>query len=586
MTITKNWWFRFSVGLSVLLGCHLLYGGILTPLPTSSPLADSQPDQVEAFLQALWRGERPGAELDPLLKQSGLCWVTAFREGRPFSQESSYWEARASALPRLLADPQLHEREAVEVGVATSLINYNHEMPGRQDAGVWGLLLRCSSGDLLLTPCEFPRRSQFLDGQSIKYRAERTVLREGKFQALTWVLRHDTRRRPCSLVRGDSIVAPEWASRENIKLATREVADYEQRQVRDHHGLLPYSYAMATGATSEEERNLVKVSLGGLSLANYARFTGREEDRKIATQHLKTMIARFGHRWEDGCAISDSEVSLLGVQALFGLALRTLPRPDAFCQEFEQGLARSLKASLHSDGHFRTGQALPGSAPKQEMDLEKDENQNPFPGMALMYLARRSREGSPVVTQESLDRSLQYYVDRFRRRPDKAAIPWLAEAFRQRFGQDRDPRAAESLYLLVDWNLDNLPAWNRMEPQMRGAMINSERLHYGPTCFTSDVGCQVQGLAAAYQVAQSLGNRERSQRYSKAIMEMSRYLRQMQIRDKEDLYWLPVPLREAPLGGLRDATWNYNLQIDSSSSALNAWVEWLSVSGESLPPPR
>ena len=580
MAIFKNWWVRFTLTLLVLVGCHLVYGGIFSQLPSSTMPSDSQPDRVEGFLQTVWDGKAAPVDLDPLLRGKGLCWVSGYRGGYPATHQLSMWKSRGSALSQLLADPQLREMEAVEVGLATTLKNYNHEPVARHEVGLWGLLFRCTSGDLCLVPAEFSRRSLLPEIQSIKFRGERTVLRQAKFQAWSWVLRRDSEYLPRLMVRGESLVPPDSISRETISQAAREIAEYEQRMVKQKNGLLPYTFILATGVSSEDERNMVKVCLGSLSLASYARFTGREADRQIAELHLKTMIARFGHRFEGRASITDSEVAWLGPQALFGQALRTLPRPDLFCQKFEQELAQTVLDCLQPDGHFLSSLAVPGSPPPEVLDIEKDENQNPFPGMALMYLTRRSQEDAALVPLPTLDRALKYYLDRFRRRPDKAAVPWLTEACRQRFRIDQDRLSAENVFLLADWNLDNIQDWNSMEAQMRGAVINPERLQYGASCFTSDVGCQLQGLVAAHSVALAKGDQARTKRYSTAILEMSRYLRQLQIRQKGDLYWLPTNLRESPQGGLRDALWTSKMSVDSSASALNAWTEWLSTTAK------
>ena len=168
MAIFKNWWFRFFVTLVALFGVHMSYGGLFTQLPTSSVPSDSQRDSLAGFVSQFWEG-KPVKEPDPLLRQSGLCWVTGFRGGYPATNQVSLWESRATSIPRLLSEAGLHEMEAVEVGLATDLTTYSHEPIGRQDAGVRGLLFRCTSGDLCLTPAEFPRRAELPDGQALRY---------------------------------------------------------------------------------------------------------------------------------------------------------------------------------------------------------------------------------------------------------------------------------------------------------------------------------------------------------------------------------------------------------------------------------
>jgi hypothetical protein len=576
VTGSQKWWGRYILCLSLLLGFHLSYGGYFTSIPTSTVPKGSSPELIGVFLERAWQGHDPaGAELDPLLSQRGLCWVIGFRGGYPVSSHLSLWEKRSRVLSRFLAAPDLHEMEAVEVGVATDVLPYDHEIIQREDVGLWGLLFRCSTGDLCLSPAEFSRWGEFPDGQSSKYTAERTVLKQAKFRDLSWVLRRDRGFVPMPLTRGDLLVPLSTANREGIEASARAAAAYEQRMVHQYEGQLPFLYKTVSGVRSEEGRSLVSLCMGSLSLSKFARYTGAERDRKISDQNLKTMIARYGHTFNQQCYIADSDDCALGAQALFALAIRSQPHPGPTLVEFEHGLARTIQDSLQPDGHFETDRQLPGSPPQSAVDPEKDENQLVFPGLALAYLCERAQAERVVVDLRPLDLALKYYEDRFQRRPDKSAIPWLVEALWQRYQIDRDPQSAERAMSLIDWNLNNLQQWAKMDPEARGAMINPEAVRYGPVCYSYQVGAQLQGLVAGTKLARALGDNQHEARFEEAITEASRFLIQLQFKNSGDLYWLPPSLRGGPQGAIRDCLWNQNIQIDSCGSALNAWMDLL-----------
>lgn len=568
---------RYLFGLTLVFGVHLSYGGYFTRLPFSRMPPGSSPENIQRFLSAAWN-LRAGslASEDPLLRQSGLCWVESYRGGHIASSQVSMWQSRALALKQFLGQSDLHEMEAVEVGLASELQSYDHEVIAKDASGLWGLLLRCSSGDLCLTPTEFPRWGEFPDGQSIKYEAERRVLREAKFKALSWVLRRDHSFSPIEIYRGDTLVDLTSMTPQRIQVATRLLAEYEQRTVKQCSGLLPAAYEVRTGLNNEENKTLGNLALGSLGLARYAAWTGVEADRLVSEHHLKTMIGHYGHQLDQVCYLADSDSYALDAQALFALALHCQPRPDKFLQQFEAGLAHTVGACLHADGHFDVRVSLPGGPPLDPIDPEKDPRQFVAPGIALDYLVQRSRSGEAEVAPRALDAALGYYQNRFQRRPDKSVVPWLAEAFQQRYLMDGTLGFAGYVTRLLDWNLNNLQPWAEMEPVIRGAPVNPEARLYGPSCTTAEAAAQMQGLIAGRALSRQLGDLQHEKTYSRAIEEISRYLIQMQFRAKPDLYWLPSSLRAAAVGGVRDVVWGETVRTEGCGGALTGWVAFLS----------
>lgn len=581
--IVKNWWFRYLAALLLMFAAHLAYGGYFCALPLEIQPTDWKSEPLGVFLDETWQS-KPEPKSPDWLKKAGLCWVSGFKGGYEQKHVLSLWEPKNFALARILSDPSNHwrEMEAIEVGVATNVTNYNHELIDRDVVGLWGVLVRCSSGDLCLAPAQFCRRGQFPDGQSLKYIAERHVLRQAKFQASTWVLRHDRKYLATPIVRGEDVVAA--VSQVRIEQAAREAAGFEQRNSQTQDGLLGFSYSLASGAFSEEGRNLTKVCMGSLSLARYAGLTGQDKDKAASEHHLKAMIARFGHRTPNGAFLSDGDQAPLGAQALFALALRQQRalHPDPFFQDFEDGLAQTLISARQPDGHFVTSCPIPKFSTGTPVNTTvvaptvlKDETQNDQPAMALSYLASCSLDKSPPLPVKSIDQSLEFYLQRFKQHPQPSAIPWLANAYKQRFQIDKNPQWGASAFYLVDWNLDNLQEWKDIEPQLKGSLFDPNRLQYGKECATADVGSHLLSLVGSESMAKALADKSHQDRYAKHILSMSRYLVQMQIRSVGDLYWLPSQQRQTALGGLRDAPWGPVLQVDSSASALYAWSEWL-----------
>lgn len=589
--VLQSWWTRYFIALVLIFTLHFYYAGYFCQLPISSVAPDWKDEQLGDRIAKLRQGSEP-ADADPVLNTARLCWITGYRGGYEEAQRLSLWRPPAQALRAWFQEPIWQQMEAVEVGVATNTTNYNRELLEREKTGLWGLLIRCSSGDLCLTPANFPRRNQFPDGQSTKYSGERLVWRQAKFQASTWVLKRDDGYRPHKMVRADTLVDAGEVKLAQVTLWRDQAAQHLLRLCDLQQGLLAYRYSPTTGEFSETDRNLTKLAWGSLSLANYARCCGQESVRQASEKHLRSVITRFGRKLSlpypndtsnnnnnsntimAGDCLCDAGQAPLGAQALFALAIQNQPQAPADLLDFEAGLRKTLMASRESDGHFTVALEIPEfqakvSSPEKGLRRPQtpttpfDDPQNDQPPMALLALSKQ-------LTPSQYQQSLRYYLDRFRHRPTRAAVPWLALACQSK----------EDLYFLVDWNLGNLPSWDSTEPQLQGGVFNPDRLDYGPTCHTSDAAAQLQALAKAEQMARKSKDGPRSQRYQGSILMLNRYLRQMQIRSVNDLYWLDFASRDVLVGGLHDHIYSGDFETHSTSAALYSWNQWLNDPGE------
>lgn len=569
----------YWLSLGLIAGAHLAYGGYFTglPAPTPSPTAVVTPWPTDWVGELRQGRSSPGM---PELSQVGLAWLCAYQDGHAVVQRNERRRPRGESLRSWFAELDWKQVEAVEVGLGWGFAEVKSE-DGVAELGNWGMLLACPQGSLLLSPCELARQPVGHYALQQKIDHQRGVLQVRKFTGPRWVLLRERNFAPTPLLRGEPEVSLSGVDRARIREATLALGRFEQRLARDGQGLLPHVYEVLEGKSSDQDRVLLRHCLGSWSLAGFARWTKSVEDRQLGQRNLEAMVERFGHWREERMWMADGPVCQLGSQALFGLALRTLPGRNAWLGRCDRALGTALLEFQEPDGHFRSSRSLTGAAEVKQVDPEEDSAQDYFPGEAMGYLADRAADEPKGPWLAAYDRALEYYRARFERRPHPGAVPWLAWAAVRRFRIDGHVPSRELAFRVLDWQLQNLQPPEKADPFLRGGPTNPERKHYGNFASASTTGAQLEGLVAGHWLAGRVGDQARQQRYWQAILEHSRYLIQLQYREVDHLYWLDPELRLKLVGGIRDLPWSQQIQVDSVAHPLNAWASMLEQEGVS-----
>ena len=573
----RRWWVTYALSLGLIAGGHLVYSGYFAGLPTPahSPTPVTSP-VAGGWLEELRQGRSPQSVSE--LDQAGLTWLCGYSGGHTVVFRSQRQRPRGDSLRTWFAELDWRNLEAVEVGLGTEYAEVKSD-DGVVDLGNWGMLFACPQGPLVLSPCELARRpvGHFATYQKLDH--QRGVLQVRKFAGPSWTMLRDRHFSASPLLRGESEVPLDSVDIARIRLSTLAAGRFQQRLAQEGEGLLPHLYNVVDGKSSEQDRVLLRLCLGSWSLASFNRWTGSVEDRELGQRNLEAMVERFGHWRNDRFWMADGAVCQLGSQALFGLALRVFSNDEAWLRRCEQALGKALLEFQEPDGHFRSSQALSGAPALKLVDPEDDVAQDYFPGEALCYLAERGSGEPEGPWLAAYNRGLEYYRARFERRPHPGAVPWLAWACVRRYRLDGHVPSRELAFRVLDWQLENLQPFEKMDPFLRGGPTNPDRKHYAAFASASGTGAQLEGLVAGHWLARKVGDATRQRRYMQAILEHSRYLVQLQYRDEAFLYWLDPELRRDALGGIRDLPWSQQVQVDSCAHAVNAWVELLEQEG-------
>lgn len=363
------------------------------------------------------------------------------------------------------------------------------------------------------------------------------------------------------LIGGLSLVAPEDVTWEGMRDVVDETAAYVRyRQTSD--GIFSYEFLPGRDMYWPHAQNWIRQAATAWSLAVHA--AEREDSASAAAAHRA--IEAFG---EMARPIAEAPRALfiatpdeqhaLGTSAL--VALATIDVPDANRHAaLREGLINGLVYMQRADGSFRT------HFPPVTMESSQDY----YPGEALLAITKqyvRTRDGR---LREVCDRALPFYVNYFRRNPPPSFIPWQTQAWGQMARTTRLQKYADFVYEMTDALLPTqLPTPYPALPIYAGAF---DVYYVGRAGISTAV--YAEGLVEAVRTAEVMGDAARAARYREALRHSSRFVMQLQFREKEAYY---VRSPQDVIGSARNTPINPTLRIDHCQHTLAALLGAMEV---------
>ncbi len=396
-----------------------------------------------------------------------------------------------------------------------------------------GLLLPNTAFLYNLGPHEFVR--EVIDKAGIT----RPPYRWRRYECATWLTDGESppRRVPTGLPRAEPPATLDAALAIHIPL----LIDYLARQKDERGGFHAWYSPIAD------------VLRGSLDLARRAHVAwilaraAKRSDRAAAVarqsiDELKSLIIeRDGKTW-----LQTNEPATVAELSFLLLALIEIDSNDP--------LAAKIAATLWSaiDHHGRV-------ATHARAEDAGEAHQDYFPGQLLLALARAAERGVAPVDEARLTRAFHYYRHRFRIRHRWGMASWHTQAFAA--WHRAAPRAdfARFAFEIADWALE-------YQQSKTGGFINDHQSD-GPGYTTA---LYLEGIAAALNTAEALGDRERAARYRRACERGWQFL--------DGLIYQPRDRRHLPhpgwaMGGLRANALSSDVRIDFVSHALGAALE-------------
>lgn len=422
------------------------------------------------------------------------------------------------------------------------------------DRGVVGMSLELEDGSTVHVP---PTR-MLADNRSFESVVEQLV-EDGRqprrvtlFEATQALIELDTAS-VVTLERGNVLVTASDVTAGSVGELAEGMSTWLTTQLREE-GRMVYEYWPSRGEESDSN-NMIRQWMATIALVRVAGLRSDSELIERIADNIDynleisyTDVDGLGH-----IADPDGDVKL-GAIALAALAISRHPERERWAAE-EAALRRSVDELWNEDGSLTSFLVPQG----------RNDNQNFYPGEALLLWAATLEEAPDESLLARFMKSFEYYRQWHREQRNPAFIPWHTMAYEKVWRITGDEDLREFIFEMNDWLIamqqwDDAPA-----PDVAGRFYDPDHPEYGPPHASSD-GVYLEGLIAAYRVADESGDVARSERYRLAIARVLRHLMQLQFVDDIDMYY--VSRREAVEGGLRTTGYDNRIRVDNVQHGL------------------
>ena len=302
--------------------------------------------------------------------------------------------------------------------------------------------------------------------------------------------------------RGMQVVALESLADTDVHGMTTTMGQWFMRQI-EANGRLPHKYFPSRGQEATSN-NLIRQFMATLCLIRYARMTNRPDHQVLATHNLSYNLSQFYISEDDlGFVQYDGKVKL-GAVALAALAILEyadllsttvdkLPQLEQFTK-----LCKTIETLWQPNGAFRTFLK----------PCDRNDNQNFYPGEALLFWATLYRHTHDQQLLERCKKSILYYQNWHQQNRNPAFIPWHTQAYALLYRETQEPILLSSIFEMNDWLLA-MQQWDTAQYRdLWGRFYNPDFPDYGPP-HASSTGVYIEGLADAYRLADDIGDTKR-----------------------------------------------------------------------------
>lgn len=362
---------------------------------------------------------------------------------------------------------------------------------------------------------------------------------------------------PCRrLYRGDRTIGVEDVTPERVRALLDGMGRWLLNSLRSD-GRLEYKYMPSRGSYSTAN-NMVRQWMATHAFAELFEATGEADYADAWRRNVSYNLRHFYVEEKDYGYILYKGKAKLGAAACALMAL--LRGPDsAGHAEIISRLKGLIFHLSQPDGGFRTF-LVPS---------ERNDNQNFYPGEALLALALCLETEWDDATCDRVRRGMEYYMRHHRATGRNAAfVPWHTAAYWHMYRLTGDEAYRESIFELNDWLICIQDLGPGSAPDMIGRFYVEEFAWNGPP-HASSTAVYVEGLTHAYDLARGAADRPRAEAYLNSIRYGLRSLMQLQYRPENAFY---LRHKNRSVGGLRTTVTDNQLRCDSTQHAVMAAI--------------
>ena len=324
-------------------------------------------------------------------------------------------------------------------------------------------------------------------------------------------------------------------------------------------GSLPYKYWPSAGMYSDAD-NTIRRFMASVVFNRLADGLDRQDVRVAAKKNLNFNLKRFYTTVNGHGAILWNDSVKLGAVAIAAQAIIESP----FATEWRDQLAalrETIDALWQPSGAFRTF-----LIPK-----DRNDNQNFYPGEALVFWATSLAKNPDDALLARTLKSLSFYRNHFRTKPNPAFVPWHTQAAAIIFRLTGDAQWRDYIFEMNDWLLQHQEYGGTVEPDYWGRFYSPHKPEYGPP-HASATGVYLEGLVDAWLLAREAGDDKSSAAYLQAIKRGIRSMAQLQFSSALDCYY--ISRKQRVMGAIRTESDNNEIRIDNMQHALAALLKF------------
>ena len=392
---------------------------------------------------------------------------------------------------------------------------------------------------------------------------EETFWRDGEvasFEVATWRLVWSTSQVSLQRrFRGDRVVQPAEITPELLQVMAAQMAGWLIRNTRTD-GSIPYKYWPSRNEEPKHD-NALRRMMATVWLNRWARRTGDDAARAAADRNLRrNMQAYFVERDGKGYIV-DRGRAKLGAMAFAATVLRESPLRGELGEPLRK-LDLGIDSLWREDGSFLCyAWPAPGMA----------NNDNFYPGEALLYWGLRHRETGEAILVERALKSLAWYRDWHLQNRKPAFVPWHSQAALLFFEATGTSWLRHWVFAMNDW-LIALQQTKVSTPDVHGRFYDPQRPEFGVP-HASSTAVYLEGLADAFKLAHASGDAGRAASYARSIWMGVRNLRQLQFRDWDSMAYYGN--HDMLAGAVRTEVYNNEIRVDNVQHSLGALMKLL-----------
>ncbi len=566
---------RLAITATLAAALVLAHGG--TPHAGTDAAANGDAALVAQLTALLLDGQDvDGAVPATFIRQDAAVYVALRRNGRKLA---AAWGARGLGLDSLRgaisrAKKRLDDGarpDTVELVIAHGFRPVRYERFkrtfGNLNRGVDGIelrygdkMLRYGPSQTIATNRSFPKLlERFAEKHGLSEDDLAGGLSVERFKAEQFLVALAGAPSATRMRRGNRMVGLAEVTREGVEGLARRMANWMIRNV-DADGRMTYKYWPSRGQEASSN-NMIRQWMASVCLVRLGDFYDDAEITALAERNMRYNLARF-YREQDGLGLIEFRDKVkLGAVALAALAIAEHPNRQAFAAE-EAALRRTIDHLWQDDGGFRTF----------FKPTKRNDNQNFYPGEALLYLATVYRRSGEAELLARIQKSARAYKSWHLTYRNPAFVPWHSMAYAEVWQETGEDWLRDWIFEMNDWLLSVQQGGTDTYPEIDGRFYDPKRRHFGPP-HASSTGVYLEGLIQAYRVARKSDDERRAEAYRAAILRGIRHLMQLEFRDEVDMFY--ISRRDRVQGGLRTTIYNNEIRVDNVQHGLMALLEIL-----------